>query len=173
MSKNNTTKSSGNKELKTVNRNVNVEPVVEQEEVKVENTEVIEAPVEPVVSSETEVGKESTVEIEEETINDETTVTPDEVKDETNEVTEVPVEPVVEQEKMESKNDITQVKKECIKVGSKVKIKKTVKTTVTGQEIPGKAYDNIYNVSKILPRRVVLTCGVFSIAVTENDIALV
>ena len=59
-----------------------------------------------------------------------------------------------------------------IKVGSLVKIKKTTKTTVTGQELPMFAYRNTYKVTKILPSRVIISAGTLTIAVTVNDIEI-
>lgn len=59
-----------------------------------------------------------------------------------------------------------------VKVGSLVKIKKTTKTTVTGQELPMFAYRNTYKVTKILPSRVIISAGTLTIAVTVNDIEI-
>ena len=59
-----------------------------------------------------------------------------------------------------------------IKVGSLVKIKKTTKTTVTGQELPMFAYRNTYKVTKILPSRVIISAGTLTIAVSVNDIEI-
>lgn len=100
------------------------------------------------------------------------------------EVTENVMEQEVKIEKKEEKKEPqinkSEVEKKTmdtiptIKVGDKVKIKKTTTETVVGQPIKKYLYRNTYKVEKILPKRVIISASpVTKIPVTIDDIELV
>ena len=74
----------------------------------------------------------------------------------------------VDIDKIEQAEEDTKV---CeVKEGMIVKLKDSVKYTVTGMEIPEFAYKNTYNVEKVLPRRIIIKCNNLIYAVTTKDI---
>lgn len=58
----------------------------------------------------------------------------------------------------------------ALKAGTKVKLKDDVTTTVTGTAIPAFAHKNVYKIDKVLPRRIIIACGNYSIAVSSDDV---
>lgn len=59
-----------------------------------------------------------------------------------------------------------------VKVGMPVALKESCKTTVTGAVIPAFAYKNAYKVAKILPNRILIQAGSYSIPVKREDITI-
>lgn len=56
------------------------------------------------------------------------------------------------------------------KLGTKVVIKKDVKKSVTGSELPVYAHRLVYKVDKILPSRIIIRCESLTFAVNEYDL---
>lgn len=106
--------------------------------------------------------KEVVNEMKNETTVSDVKTTVDPVKEDVKTEVVEPVKEVVTKPSVEAKV--------ALKVGMTVKLKASATKTVTGLTIPAFAYRNIYKVSKILPSRILITAGKYTIAVKSTDV---
>lgn len=142
----------------TVSNNA-VETVEENKETDVEVT----SPTTPIENKEEEkVAKDEDTNVEH--LKADFMNPPEEVKKEEVVTPVQPTTPVV---------DAGQNAEAKIIIGSSVKIKEECKKMVTGASLPPYAYKNIYKVKNVLPTRLVLVAGTYTVAVTKEDVYLV